>query len=316
MNSKKLCSIIIPVFNEEEVLEIFWSRLESAIKESEFRNKHKTEILFIDDGSTDKSVEFLDLIQNNSKKIKIKVISLTRNFGHQAALICGYRECQGNFIVTIDADLQDPPELIVELISNCLAGSDIVMAQRTQRKGESFFKKITAHMFYSGLNFFSDTKIPRNVGDFRCVSRRALNTFLKLNEADPYIRGMFAWIGYRQAYVPYSRDPRFAGKSKYTFSKMIKLARSGVIGFSGNPIRIPFYVSFFSGVSGISLACYFSIAKIVEPNNSIPGYTSLMIVILLAFSVQFFILGILGEYLLKNLIYAQKRPEYLVKEES
>ena len=156
MNSKKLCSIIVPVFNEEEVLDIFWSRLESAIKESEFRNKHKTEILFIDDGSTDKSVEFLNLIQNNSKKIKIKVISLTRNFGHQSALICGYRECQGNFIVTIDADLQDPPELIVELISKCLAGSDIVMAQRTQRKGESFFKKITAHMYYSGLNFFSD----------------------------------------------------------------------------------------------------------------------------------------------------------------
>jgi dolichol-phosphate mannosyltransferase len=312
VRAKPLYSIIIPVFNEEKVLKEFWSRLEKVVIESQKTLRHHTEVIFIDDGSTDDSPRILLDLKKQKKTFEVRIVTLSRNFGHQAALMCGYEVSKGECVLSIDADLQDPPELIPNFFSHIGDGWDIVLGQRIERSGESNFKRFSAYAFYRLLNLLSSTKIPTNVADFRCVSRRSLDAFLSMKEVDPYLRGMFAWIGFNQICIRYTRDPRFAGETKYSLKKMIKLARNGIIGFSGNPMRIPFYLSFLFMIFGFSLSIYLFVSKIINPSGSEPGYTSLMVLISFAFSLQLFILGLIGEYLLKNLSYSQRRPEYLI----
>jgi dolichol-phosphate mannosyltransferase len=310
--TRPIYTIIIPVYNEQEVLNEFWSRLKEVLLKSQILLSHESEVIFIDDGSTDNSAAILSKIEGHKGDLKVRVITLSRNFGHQAALMCGYQESTGECVLSIDADLQDPPELIPKFFQHIQEGWDIVLGQRSDRAGETVFKRLSAKAFYRLLNALSSTSIPLNVADFRCVSRRSLNAFLSMKEVEPYLRGMFAWIGFKQICLEYSRDPRFAGKTKYSFRKMIKLARNGIIGFSGNPMRIPFYLSSLTMIVGIMLSIYLIVSKVMNPNGSEPGYTSLMILLSLAFSLQLFVLGLLGEYILKNLSYSQRRPEYLI----
>lgn len=315
MNEKKMVSIVIPCYNEEEVISIFCAEIDKVgdLLIEEFACN--IEIIFVDDGSTDQTLKNLEIFKTKCRNKDVRIIQLSRNFGHQSALICGYNSAKGNAIVSIDADLQDPPIKILEMVRQFYGGWDVVLAERIDRIGETVFKKLTANLFYKTISFFSTTKLSQNVGDFRCVSRRALQAFLTLQENEPYIRGMFSWIGFKETRIKYSRDPRYAGKSKYTFQKMLKLAIDGIFSFSGNVMRFPLYLSLFLITFILIIILYLIISKLTNPEASNPGYVSLTIIILGTFSLQLFILGIMGEYLFKNFTQMQKRPTYIVMEE-
>jgi dolichol-phosphate mannosyltransferase len=314
MNEKKLISIVIPCFNEEEVISTFCAEIDKIGNLLVEEHNCNIELIFVDDGSTDETIQRLEFFKSMSRK-NVRIIQLSRNFGHQSALICGYSYANGDASVSIDADLQDPPLKILELVRKFYAGWDVVLAERIDRNGETVFKKLTAKIFYKTISFFSKTKLSQNVGDFRCVSRRALQAFLTLRENEPYIRGMFSWIGFKETRIKYSRDPRYAGKSKYTLQKMLKLAIDGIFSFSGNVMRFPLYLSLFLITFILMIILYLLISKLISPEASSPGYVSLMIVILGTFALQLFILGIMGEYLFKNFTQMQKRPTYIVMEE-
>ncbi len=232
MNTK--ISIVVPMYNEEEVAMEFYNRVTAVLKNTLL----PYEIIIVNDGSRDKTLDIIMNLMENDEHIKI--INFSRNFGHQAAITAGIENATGDAIITIDADLQDPPEVIIDLINEYKNGYDIVYAKRKSRKKDTFFKRYTAQIYYKILNKLSDIKIPENVGDFRLISKRVQEVFVKLPEKDRYIRGIFAWMGFKQAIVEFDRQPRFAGKTKYPLSKMIKLAMSGIIGFSTKPLRLIF----------------------------------------------------------------------------
>jgi len=309
----KTIDVIVPIYNEEEVLPYFISRLESVLLQ--LREANSIQVIFINDGSNDGTKKILEEYQE-STDFRVSVISLSRNFGHQAALLCGYEHSESDFVVCIDSDLQDPPELISNLILEIEKGFDIVLTKRSVRKGESKFKLFTAKIFYKILSRLSSTELFVESADFRLVSRRAVNAFLLLRETDPYIRGIFSWIGFPTSVIEYERDPRFAGKTKYTFRKMLLLARDALLSFSGNPMRLPFYLSFVFMIIGIVVSAYIAVQKIINPAQSLPGYASLMIVFLLAFSIQLLILGLIGEYLFRSMSYVQNRPRYIVMDKN
>lgn len=309
----KSIDVIVPIYNEEEVLPYFISRLESVLLQ--LREANSIQVIFINDGSNDGSKKILEEYQE-STDFRVSVISLSRNFGHQAALLCGYEHSESDFVVCIDSDLQDPPELINKLILEIEKGFDIVLTKRSIRKGESKFKLFTAKIFYTILSRLSSTELFAESADFRLVSRRAVKAFLLLRETDPYIRGIFSWIGFPTSVIEYERDPRFAGKTKYTFRKMLLLARDALLSFSGNPMRLPFYLSFVFMIIGIVVSAYIAVQKILNPAQSLPGYASLMIVFLLAFSIQLLILGLIGEYLFRSMSYVQNRPRYIVMDKN
>jgi len=309
----KTIDVIVPIYNEEEVLPYFISRLESVLLQ--LREANSIQVIFINDGSNDGTKKILEEYQE-STDFRVSVISLSRNFGHQAALLCGYEHSESDFVICIDSDLQDPPELISNLILEIEKGFDIVLTKRSVRKGESKFKLFTAKIFYKILSRLSSTELFVESADFRLVSRRAVNAFLLLRETDPYIRGIFSWIGFPTSVIEYERDPRFAGKTKYTFRKMLLLARDALLSFSGNPMRLPFYLSFVFMIIGIVVSAYIAVQKIINPAQSLPGYASLMIVFLLAFSIQLLILGLIGEYLFRSMSYVQNRPRYIVMDKN
>jgi glycosyltransferase involved in cell wall biosynthesis len=315
MIEEKLITIVIPCFNEDEVIDKFCAEIDEVSELLLEKYACNLELIFVDDGSTDQTFLKIQNYKNRSHNKTIRIIQLSRNFGHQNALICGYNFAKGDGIVSIDADLQDPPLKILELVSKFYEGWDVILAERSERIGDSVFKKFTAKYFYKIISIFSATKLSQNVGDFRCVSRRALQAFLSLQEKDPYIRGMFSWIGFKETKIKYSRDARFAGKSKYSVKKMLKLAIDGLFSFSGNVMRFALYLSLILVAFTMLSIFYLVISKIINPNASSPGYISLMIVILGTFALQLFILGIMGEYLFKNFTQMQKRPTYIVMNE-
>ena len=226
-------SIVIPMYNEEEVAEECYKR---TTKVAQNLQNYMYEIIFINDGSKDKTLEIIDKIAKTDKCVKI--ISFSRNFGHQCAVTAGIKYVTGDVVLIIDADMQDPPELIPEMLKLWEDGNEVIYAKRKTRRGESKFKLFTAKMFYKTLNSLSDVEIPRDTGDFRLVDRKVIDTINSMPEHNKFLRGLFSWVGYKQTPFEYERQERFAGKTKYPLRKMLKLAADGIIGFSSKPLKM------------------------------------------------------------------------------
>jgi dolichol-phosphate mannosyltransferase len=299
-------SVVVPVYNEEKNISPIINRITSALK------KFKYEIIFVDDGSQDNTVA--EIKKHTSKNQNIKLLTFLRNFGHQIALSAGYQEAKGDCVVTMDADLQDPPAIIPQMVQKWRSGAKIVYAKREKRDPDGFFKKLSASVFYKLINFLSDTPIPEDVGDFRLVDREVVNFINKLDEESRFLRGLVAWGGYPAEFVHFKRQERFSGSTHYTLSKMFNFALDGITSFSAKPLRIATYLGFIFASLGILGIVYAVLGKIFLPEYWVPGWTALFIGIMSFGGVQLITIGIIGEYIAKIYKEVQKRPKYLVRE--
>ncbi len=303
---KFLLSVIIPVYNEEKNIEPLLTRLMPVL------NNYSYEIIFVDDGSTDNTLKVIKQFSQKNKNIKI--ISFLRNFGHQMALYAGYQNAQGDVIISMDADLQDPPELIDQMINKWQKGVKIVYAKRQQRLGESFFKLKTAEIFYKLLNFLSDREIPQQVGDFRLIDKKVLEYLTNIKEIPNFIRGLVAWPGFKTDYVYFIRDKRNHGQTHYSFFKMLNLALDGIVSFSTKPLRLSSYLGFLVSIIGFLGIIYKLIEKILHPERFTVGWTGLFTAIIFLGGIQLITIGILGEYIGKIYEEIKQRPRYIIKE--
>jgi len=299
-------SIVVPCYNEAACLDVLHTRISAAAR-AVVGDDH--EIVLVNDGSRDQSWAVMERLAASDPRLV--AINLSRNHGHQLALTAGLDLCAGERILIIDADLQDPPELLADMIATMEAeGADVVYAVRRKREGETFFKKLTAAAFYRVLDRVTDTPIPLDTGDFRLMSRRALDAFLSLPEQARFIRGMVAWVGFRQVPFPYDRDERLAGESKYPLGKMIRFALDAVTGFSTAPLRLASHMGLV--LTGLSLLLFAYIAIGWISGSAVQGWTSTMLVVVFLGAVQMFVLGMIGEYLGRLYVESKRRPLYLV----
>ncbi|MBP8944917.1 MAG: glycosyltransferase family 2 protein [Paludibacteraceae bacterium] len=301
-------SIIVPCYNEEEVIIESYKRLKQVSQKLDF----DTDIIFINDGSIDRTEQILSEIAKTDKNVK--VISFSRNFGHQNAVTAGLNHCTSDLAVIIDADLQDPPELIPQMIETLKKNqAQVVYCVRKIRKGESLFKRFSAKIFYRFLNFLSEIKLPVDTGDFRLVDKNIIKEFNRMREKGKYIRGLIAWMGFKQVPFYYEREARFAGETKYSLSKMIKLATTSMLYFSKKPLKIAIYLGFFTTLLAILLVLWSIFGKIFGFTNADPGWTSLFIAIVFFGGIQLLMIGILGTYIGTLFDEVKDRPEYVVK---
>ncbi|PFK42203.1 glycosyltransferase [Bacillus cereus] len=303
----KLISVVVPMYFEEEVAQECYNRLKSVM----IQNNINYEFVFVNDGSTDRTMEILKEIAAND--YRAKVVNFARNFGHQTAVTAGIDCASGDAIVIIDADLQDPPEVIPELIAKWEEGYEVVYAKRKQRKGETWFKLLTAKYFYRFLNYMSDIDIPKDTGDFRIIDRKVADVFKQMTERNRFIRGMMSWVGFSQTYVEYERDERFAGETKYPLKKMIKFASDGIIAFSTKPLRIVMTLGLMSVFISILVLLYTVIIKVIGQDIQ-TGWASIMVAITFFSGIQLLGLGIVGQYIARIYDESKNRPIYIVKE--
>ena len=302
-----LLSVVVPCFNEEEVIGTCHDRLKAILKSMPV----DFEIIYINDGSTDGTIQALNLIKNHEPRVAI--IDFSRNFGKEIALSAGLDHARGDAVVVIDADLQDPPELIPELCKILLEGYDVVYAKRQARDGETFFKKLTARYFYRVMRILVKPPIPEDTGDFRILSRRAVDTLKKFREQHRFMKGLFAWIGYPQKEIVYNRDARLAGKTKWNYWKLWNFALEGITSFSIEPLKVSTYLGLLTAVFAFVYAL-FIVYKTIMFGDPVRGYPSLMVVILFLGGVQLTVLGILGEYMGRIFNETKNRPLYIVKD--
>ena len=269
------------------------------------------EAILIDDGSTDRTFELM--LTAAKADPRFKLVRLSRNFGHQIALTAGLDLADGDAVIVLDADLQDPPEVVLELAARWREGYDVVYAVRDEREGETRFKRATASAFYRGFNRISDVQVPLDVGDFRLIDRRVLDVFSQMRESNRFVRGMFSWIGLRQTGVPYRRDKRFAGETKYPLRRMLRFASQGVISFSNAPLRAALNLGFIVSLAGFLFAAFAVVAKLTGA-YTIPGWTSVVLATTLIGGVQLIILGIIGEYIADIHTEVKRRPLYVVSD--
>jgi polyisoprenyl-phosphate glycosyltransferase len=301
--SLKLLSVVAPVFNEEATIEQFYGRVCTALEGLRF------EIVLVDDGSTDRSDAALQKLASNDPRVR--VIQLSRNFGHQTALTAGLDHARGDAVVMLDADLQDPPELIPRMLDHWRAGCDVVYAVRERREGESRFKLATARWFYSLFDKLAQVDLEHNSGDFRLLDRRALDALLSMRERNRFLRGMTVWVGYRQAAVPYHRDRRFAGTTKYSLPKMMRFSLDAISSFSHRPLQLATLLGFV-----ISTLAFLAIPVVIVLRvlgSYLPGFSSLTIAVLLLGGIQLIAIGIIGEYVGRIYDEVKGRPLYLVR---
>lgn len=300
-------SVIIPVFNEEKNISSVYNRCVSVLDSI----GESFELIFINDGSKDNT--FQKVYQLSESDARVKYINLSRNFGHQIAVSAGLDACNGSYAVIIDADLQDPPELITSLYTKAQEGFDVVYAKRQLRKGETFFKSITAKFFYRLLKKITSINIPLDTGDFRIISRKVINVLKQMPEQQKFLRGQIAWVGFNQTAVEYQREERTAGTSGYTVKKMMRLAMDGITSFSNLPLRIATIAGFL--VSGITfcVALYALYSRFVS-KDYVPGWTSIIISVLFIGGVQLITIGIIGEYISRISSNVRNRPLYVVSE--
>jgi dolichol-phosphate mannosyltransferase len=300
----------VPCYNEQEVISFTHDRLLQVMKDLTADKKLRCEIIYVDDGSQDQTA---NLLTNLSKTTaEVRVVLLSRNFGQQLATAAGLQHASGDCAVTIDADLQDPPELMAEMVRLWRTGFDVVYGQRLERTGESRFKIETARAFYRGLNALSDIDIPIDTGDFRLIDRCIIDAIGEMPERDRYLRGMVAWAGFRQTVLPYRRDPRLAGKSKYPLSKLIRIAADGILSFSLAPLRFVITVGILIVFLAASLIVYALINRLFT-NNWISGWTMLFTSIMMLGGVQLTVLGVIGEYVGRIYMESKGRPLFLIK---
>jgi len=306
-SNNELLSVIVPCYNEEEVIEETYNRLTSVLKQ----NRINYEIIFINDGSMDKTLDILTNLAKNDKKIKI--ISFSRNFGHQSAVSAGIHHCKGDYAVIIDADLQDPPEIIPELLSLAKKEqANVVYGVRKKRKGETFFKRFTAWAFYKIINLLSDVPLPENTGDFRLIDKKVIEAFNQLPEKNKYIRGLISWIGFKQVPYYYVREPRFAGETKYPLSKMIQFATSALLYFTRKPLKLATSMGFMSIVVGLLLTIYVFLSLFLKPHQTVSGWASTIIIIIFFGGVQLLTIGVMGEYIGSIFDEIKNRPMYII----
>lgn len=303
----KKVSVVIPMYYEEEVAQECYDRMVTILKKLE---NYEYEIIFVNDGSKDKTLEILEEIV--SKDENVKVISFSRNFGHQAAVTAGIKEVTGDAVVIIDADLQDPPELIPDMLKYWEEGNEVIYGKRKTRKGESAFKLLTAKMFYKTLNALSDVEIPKDTGDFRLVDRKVIDVVNSMPEHNKFLRGLFSWVGFKQMPYEYERKERFAGKTKYPLKKMLKLASDGIIGFSTKPLKLVGGLGIITIIISIGILIYSLISYAFNLNQLAPGWTSIMVAITLFSGVQLLSIWIISEYIGRIYDETKQRPQYII----
>ncbi len=299
----KLLSVVAPVYDEEATVDEFYARVCSALEGLRF------ELVLVDDGSTDGSAAALERLAANDPRVRI--VFLSRNFGHQTALTAGLDHARGDAVVMMDSDLQDPPELIPQMLGHWRAGIDVVYAVREQRSGESRFKLSSARWFYALFDKLAQVELQHNSGDFRLLDRRPLDALLSMRERNRFLRGMTVWVGYTQAAVPYSRDPRFAGETKYTLPKMLRFSFDAISSFSDRPLQFATLLGFL--ISSLAFVAIPVVILLRILGSYLPGFGSLTIAVLLLGGIQLIVIGILGEYVGRIYDEVKGRPLYLVR---
>lgn len=301
-----MISLVIPVYNEELNIVNCYERIADVFSKLSV----DCEIIYVNDGSRDYSIDIIKKLAKSDPRVKY--MDFSRNFGHQVALTAGLKNASGEYLVFMDGDGQDPPEIIPILFEKANMGFDVVYCRRKSRRGESFFKKMSARYFYRLLNFLTDVDIPLDTGDFRMISRRVVETLKLMPEKNRYLRGQIAWLGFDTTYIEFDREPRFKGETKFSLSKMLKFAFDGIFGFSNLPLRLTTFLGLL-----VSLFAFLLIIYAVVQNyfgRTIVGWTSLEISILLLGGAQLISIGIIGEYLGRMNDNIKKRPDYIVKE--
>jgi polyisoprenyl-phosphate glycosyltransferase len=307
MDEKKaeLLSVVVPAYNEEEVLEEFHQRLSGVLSGIQI----DFEILYVNDGSTDGTLNVLSRLRDNDEHIAI--LDLSRNFGKEIALSAGLQNAKGDAVVVIDADLQHPPEVIPEFIKEWKNGYDVVYGKRTERREEPILKKLTAHLFYRFIQRLTRVKLPENAGDFRLLSRRAVNAINSMKEYHRFMKGLFTWIGYQQKAVLYKCDQRRAGQTKWNYWGLWNLAIEGITSFTTIPLKISTYIGLITALGALSYGLYLIIDTLLF-GNPVAGYPSLIVIILFLGGIQLLSIGVMGEYLGRIFNETKQRPLFFV----
>lgn len=305
--NKKLVTILVPAYNEEEVLHMLYERLRTLMDDT---TAYDFEVLLVNDGSKDKTLQIMQELREKDKRINY--LNLSRNFGKETAMIAGLDYCKGDAVIIIDADLQDPPELIPEMLQYWEEGYDDVYAKRKSREGESFLKKFTSKMYYKVLQAFTKIEIQKDTGDFRLLDRRCVEALKSMRESQRYTKGLFSWIGYNKKEILYDRDPRAAGKTKWNYGKLINLSIDGITSFTTSPLRWAAIIGVLVSLIGF-IYMIFIIVKTIVSGIDVPGYASTMVVILFLGGIQLIFLGVIGEYLGRAFNEGKHRPLYFVE---
>lgn len=298
-------SLVLPIYNEEPVIPELSKRLAALLEQIEL----EVEVVFVNDGSRDRSFEMLRELASTIPSYR--VLSFSRNFGHQAAITAGVDYASGEAVVVMDADLQDPPEVVLEMVARWQEGYDVVYARRRSREGESWFKLVTAKLFYRIFASMVPIDVPLDTGDFRLMSRRVVRELRELRETHRFVRGIVSWVGFKQIAVLYDRPARFAGETKYPLLKMIRFAIDGITSFSVTPLRLSTYVGFATGIFGFGVGVWATLCKLVY-HDTVQGWTALVVLISIVSSVQFLMIGIVGEYVGRVYEQVKQRPIYIV----
>ncbi|MDO8848036.1 MAG: glycosyltransferase family 2 protein [Coriobacteriia bacterium] len=304
-----LLSVVVPVYGSEQILPHTHRRLTEVLSTIPGLDH---EIVFVNDGSPDDALRVLREIAAIDPRVR--VVSLSRNFGHQVAISAGLDAASGDAVVTIDDDLQDPPEVIVEMVERWRAGCGVVYGKRVERKGEGSFKRVSAALFYRLLSWMSETPLPLDAGDFRLLDRKAADALRSMREESRYIRGMVAWLGFEQCAVEYSRDPRFSGKGNYTMRKLLRLASDGIVSFSSKPLLLAGRFGAAVTIVGFLYGMYLVVNKMVHPDAVLQGWTSVVLIVLFLGGVQLMSIGLLGSYIARIFYETKGRPLYFVSE--
>ncbi len=300
-----LLSVVVPLYNEDKVLHEFHRRLADVLD----KMSCLSEVVYINDGSTDTSLEMLNELQTHDDRVAI--INLSRNFGKEVAVTAGLDYAHGDAVVVIDADLQDPPELILTLVERWREGNDVVYAIRRERRGETWIKRATADMFYRVMENMAETPIPRNAGDFRLMDKRCIAALATCRERRRFMKGLFAWVGFKQVAVTYDRDPRFAGTTKWNYWRLWNFAIEGITSFTIAPLKLATYFGLLTALASLAYGT-FIICRTALLGRDVPGYASIMVVILFLAGAQLIALGVIGEYVGRIFVESKARPLYLI----
>ena len=309
-SSQQKVAVIVPCYNEEAVIKESYRRTRAVLD----RLPQQTEIIYINDGSFDQTRNLLNSLADADPEVK--VLHFSRNFGHQPAVTAGINHCDADLVVIIDADMQDPPELIPELLdTQAREHANVVYCVRRSRAGESFFKLFTAKVFYRIMNRMSEVNFPLDTGDFRLIDRKVINAFNQLHERGKYIRGLISWVGFHQVPFYYEREARIAGETKYPLGKMVRFASNAMLYFSKKPLQLATGLGFISVLVGIVLAIWFTLGKVYGFSNAEVGWTSIMTSIIFFGGVQLLTVGVLGQYVGILFDEIKARPEYIIDEQ-
>jgi glycosyltransferase involved in cell wall biosynthesis len=305
--ARPVVSLVVPMYNESENVEAFHARAVEALE----RVSEPFEIVCVNDGSRDDTLE--RLVALHRRDPRVKVVNLSRNFGKEIALSAGLDHARGDAVVPIDADLQDPPELVGEMVARWREGWDVVYAQRTSRSGETWLKRATSYLFYRVMRRMTRIDIPRDTGDFRLMDRRVVEVLAELREQHRFMKGLFAWVGFKQLALPYARDPRHAGKTKWNYLRLWNFALEGITSFSLVPLQIASYLGVLIALLSFAYGGFIVVRTLIY-GRDVPGYPSLVTIILFLGGVQLITLGALGEYVGRIYAETKRRPLYVVRE--